>query len=302
MKPSSSSPRPKDKPKPCKALRFLYRTIPGRCCLKVLTSPKLADTVGFFLDTPFSKPLIKPFIRKNGIDMARYEQRPYRSYNDFFTRKIRGGSPFVSETPEAFIAPCDSRLSVYPIDDNSIFFIKNSFYRIEDLIGSKKIAPLFRGGWCMIFRLCVDDYHHYAYVDSGLTGKTRHIPGVLHTVQPIATESFNIYAHNTREVTFQKSDHFGRLAYIEIGAMMIGRIKNLHASGYLAQKGEEKGYFEYGGSTVVILAEKDRVILPREFLDNTAGGFETIVKIGETIGKRPDCNAATRDPNPESTA
>lgn len=280
----SLNERRKEIATPCRALRFFYHTWPGRCLLKIVASPGIAKLTGAFLDTGLSRPLIKKFIKKNNIDVSRYEERRYSSYNDYFTRRLKDGIFTVNETPGDLIAPCDSRVSIYPIDADSIFTIKNSLYRVSDLLGDEALAKRFEGGWCMIFRLCVDDYHRYYYVDSGSTGAARHIRGVLHTVQPIATERYNIYARNTREITLQDSDHFGTIAYVEVGAMMIGRICNHKKEKYTAAKGEEKGYFEYGGSTVVILIEKDRVEPDSELLTNTADGYETVVRLGETVG------------------
>lgn len=181
------------------------------------------------------------------------------------------------------ISPCDSKLSAYKICSRSIFRIKDSHYRIEDLLQNKSLAQQYSGGLCLIFRLEVDDYHRYCYIDDGEKGDNIYINGELHTVNPIALEHYNIYKRNCREYTILHTEHFGDVAQVEVGAMMVGRIANHHRE-YAFLRGEEKGMFLFGGSTIVLLIEKDRVRLDEDILRNTADGFETVVKYGEKIG------------------
>ena len=270
-------------PMPCKALRFLYRTLPGRILLRLLITPAVAKTGGFFMNSPLSKGMIKGFIKKNNIDTARYEDRTYRSYNDYFTRKHREGVTVFDTDPTHVNAPCDSRLSVYPINEDSIFKIKGSHYSVEELLEDASLAEHFRGGYAFIFRLSVDDYHRYHYIDSGVCEPSVKLRGVLHTVQPIATERYNIYKKNQREVTLQHTERLGDIAYVEVGALMIGKIKNHHRDKYTASRSEEKGYFEYGGSTVVILFEKDRIAPDTALLEATAQGLECRVRLEDTV-------------------
>lgn len=269
-----------------KALDFLYRTIAGRIFLKVLTMPVISKIVGAFMDSPMSVPMIKPFIRKSGINLSEYRRKKYKSFNDFFTRQIRPELRPIDMNAESLISPCDSKLTVYEINDRSIFKIKNSYYRINDLLRNNFIARRYRGGYCMIFRLCVDDYHRYCYIDNGIKTDNVHIKGELHTVNPIALEKYNIYKRNSREFTMLHTENFGDVVQIEVGAMLVGRIKNRHWNTHYFAKGEEKGMFEYGGSTVVLLFEKDSVSVDSDILANSAHGYETVVKYGEKIGTK----------------
>ena len=264
-------------------LKQLYGTAWGRCLLKVLTLPAVSAAAGAYMDSPLSKPLIKPFISKNGIDTSQYIMRDFRSYNQFFTRRIKPGMRPVDFTPGHLISPCDSKLSVYPINENSIFRIKDSHYRVRDLLNNDFLARRFEGGYCFIFRLEVDDYHRYCYIDSGTKTGNTFIKGELHTVNPIALERYNIYKRNCREYTLLHTDNFGDVAQIEVGAMLVGRICNRHEVCSF-HRGAEKGRFEFGGSTVVLLFGRDSVIPDPDLLRNTAGGFETVVKFGEKIG------------------
>lgn len=138
----------------------------------------------------------------------------------------------------------------------------------------------------MIFRLCVDDYHRYCYIDDGVKNEDIFIKGELHTVNPIALEKYNIYKRNCREYTMLHTENFGDVVQVEVGAMLVGRIKNRHWNTHYFSKGEEKGMFEYGGSTVVLLFEKDTVEVDKDILANSAKGIETAVKYGEKIGAK----------------
>ncbi len=264
-------------------LKKLYDTAYGRCLLKVLTLPAVSKAAGLYMDSPLSKPLIAPFIRKNDIDTSQYIMRDFRSYNQFFTRRIKPEKRPIDRVPSHLISPCDSKLSVYRIDSGSVFAIKGSHYRVCDLLKNSFLARRFEGGYCCIFRLEVDDYHRYCYIDSGRKSDNVFIAGELHTVNPIATKRYNIYKRNSREYTVLHTDNFGDVAQIEVGAMLVGRICNRHGVHEFV-RGEEKGRFEFGGSTIVLLFERDAIVPDPDLLKNTAEGFETVVKYGEKIG------------------
>lgn len=264
-------------------LKKLYGTAAGRCLLKVLTLPIVSKVAGTYMDSLLSKPLIEPFIRKNGIDTSDYIMRDFRSYNRFFTRRIKPEKRPIDRVPDHLISPCDAKLSVYRIDDRSVFRIKDSYYRVSDLLKNDFLARRLEGGYCFIFRLEVDDYHRYCYIDSGTKSDNTFIRGELHTVNPIAMKRYNIYKRNSREYTVLHTDNFGDVAQIEVGAMLVGRIRNRHGV-HTFVRGEEKGKFEFGGSTVVLLFERDTVTPDSDLLKNTANGFETVVKLGEKIG------------------
>jgi phosphatidylserine decarboxylase len=266
-------------------LKHLYGSVIGRVLLKTLTAPAVSRIAGCFMDSPASKVLIKPFIKKSGIDTSQYVMSGFSSYNDFFTRRIKKGRRPVDTVPEHLISPCDSKLTVYKISSRSIFSIKGSRYRVSDLLGNDFLAKRYCGGYCCIFRLEVDDYHRYCYIDSGVKSGNTFIGGELHTVNPVALERYNIYKRNCREYTVLHTDNFGDAVQVEVGAMLVGRIVNLHGEGPF-RRGEEKGRFEFGGSTIVLLFEKDSVVFDEDILKNSAEGIETVVKYGEKIGNK----------------
>lgn len=266
-----------------RVITFLYQNILGRLILKIICLPIISQLGGWFLNQKMSTVLIKNFVTKNHINLNEYEDKKYISYNDFFTRKIKSCYRPINENENAFISPCDSKLSVYKINEDSVFKIKNSLYKLEDLLNDKNLASRYKDGYCLIFRLCVDDYHRYCYIDSGTKGKNKVIKGKLYTVRPIVLENYNIYKENSREYTILETNNFGSVTQIEVGATLVGKIKNHHEE-YRFSKGEEKGLFEFGGSTIVLLIEMKRVNIDKEILDNTKNGYETVVKYGEKIG------------------
>lgn len=265
------------------SLYFLYDTTFGRCVLKVLTLPVVSKIVGAFMNSRLSTPMIKKFILKNNINMTEFENVKYKSYNDFFTRKILPEKRKVADNPTHFISPCDSKLTAYKITENAVFNIKGTNYSVEELLKNSKLASHYIGGTILIFRLSVDDYHRFCYTDDGYQEKNVHIKGILHTVQPISLKRYNIYKENSREYTVLHTKHFGDIIQVEVGALLVGKIKNLHEN-YTFKKGEEKGYFEFGGSTICQLV-RSNVVIDSDILENTHAGLETCVKYGERIGK-----------------
>lgn len=265
-----------------KFLQKLYGTAAGRMAVKVLCHPVVSRLGGWFLNTPVSKLGIKPFIRNNHIDMSEYEQRAFRSYNDFFTRKIRDGARPVNMSEDVLISPCDAKLSVYRIDKDSVFHIKNSDYTTESLLRNKRLAGAFEGGYCFLFRLTVDDYHRFCYADDGRKSRNFKIPGCLHTVNPAALDFADVYKENSREYTVIRTENFGDIVQMEVGAMMVGRIVNHKGIGRI-KRGAEKGYFEFGGSTVIVLVKKNIVNVRMDILKNMKDGYETKVRLGEEV-------------------
>lgn len=268
-----------------KILKFLYNTVPGRVVLKILTSPIISKIGGAYMDSGVSKMHIKGFIKNNHLDMSQYEQAEYKCFNDCFTRKILPEKRPVCMEKNTLISPCDARLSAYRINEESIFHIKHSIYKVADLIPKSKCAPDYQGGVCLVFRLCVDDYHRYGNVDNGEVVEHKAIKGKLHTVRPIAVNKYPVFTQNSREYSIIRTENFGTIAQIEVGAMMIGKIKNHHTSGMVA-RGTEKGMFLYGGSTIVVLIEKDKVKIPEKYFENTEKDIETRVLYGSKIGEK----------------
>ena len=268
-------------------LDMLYNTTFGRTLLKILTAPAVSAVVGKFMDSRVSALLIRPFARANNIDMSEYFTHDMKCFNDFFVRRtLPGMRPFDMENT-SFVSPCDGLLSVYEIEKGTVIPVKQAEYSIPRLLHSKKLARRFEGGYCLVFRLCVDNYHRYHYFDDGIKGSNHYIPGKLHTVQPVALESVPVFTENCREYTIMKTKNFGPVVQMEVGAMLVGKIVNHHGR-HVFRRGEEKGFLKYGGSTIILLFQKDRVFLYDEILQASALGVETPVVAGEKLGIRSE--------------
>lgn len=265
-------------------LKKLYGTFLGRCALKILVCRFVSNLGGWYMNSRFSKWQIESFIEKNNIDMSQFENRQFTSYNDFFTRKILPGKRPYSKDDNVLISPADAKLSCYRIDDKCRVTIKDTSYSLEELLEDKELANEYLNGYWLVFRLTVDDYHRYHYIDDGKIIGNKFINGKFHTVNPIANDYYPIYKQNTRSYTVIESKNFGKMVQMEVGAMMVGRIVNYPKK--QCYRDEEKGYFEFGGSTVVILLKENQAIIDEDIVKNTINDKETVVKLGESIGKK----------------
>ncbi|MBR1866370.1 MAG: phosphatidylserine decarboxylase [Lachnospiraceae bacterium] len=262
-------------------LRFLYDTIPGRILLRPLVSRPVSRMCGRFLDTGISTGLIRPFVRFHSMNLSDYDLRDIHSFNDFFCRRLRPGKRVIDPEPQHLIAPCDGLLRAYPIRNGLVVPVKESRFDIASLLQSRKLAARYDGGICVVFRLCVDNYHRYCYVDSGVKTGNRFLPGKLHTVRPIALRRVPVFAENCREYTLIRTKQHGTLLQMEVGALFVGRIQNLHGAG-ACERGQEKGRFLYGGSTVIVLLQRDTArLFPQYFRTD---GREMPVRMGQAIG------------------
>lgn len=269
-----------------KLLRILYKTAPGRVALNVLIRPVVSRTIGALLDTRPSAVLISSFVRKNHIDMSECEKNTFVSFNDFFKRRLKVGSRPICQEPGSFVSPCDGKLTVYDIEDSDqcTFNIKDSEYALDELLRDERLASRYKGGTMWLFRLCVDDYHRYIYNVEGKQSHVRRIEGLYHTVNPIASDIYKIYKENTREYCLIKTKEMGTIVHMEVGAMFVGRIENSHMKGCMVNKGQEKGNFAYGGSTIIILTQKGSVAPLGDISHNSGLDIETQVRQGQKVG------------------
>lgn len=267
-----------------RSLSFLYKTAVGRLFLKGITRPWISKIYGKYNDSKFSRRKISPFVKKYEIELSDYEKKEYQSFNDFFTRKILPNKRKFSKKETDFIAPADSRIMVYPVSENLLFPVKNSNYSVASILKDSTLAEKYKGGTCIVFRLCVDDYHRYCFFDSGVLSSTYSIPGRFHTVSPIVYDFYRVFQENSRQVSVLETDHFGTVAQVEVGALMVGKIVNHEIQTF--QRGEEKGYFEFGGSTIVLFLEPNQVEIDPCILEYTKQGIEVKVKLGTILGRK----------------
>ncbi len=271
-----------EKAKESASLRFLYHTFIGRLFLKLLIARWFSKMCGAFLNTRLSKVFIKGFVNNNNIDLSLFESDNFTCFNDCFCRKIKDGQRTIPEDDNVLFSPCDALLSAYHIKDDTVLAIKQSEYTVSSLLQNEELAKQYHDGICLVFRLCVNHYHRYCYPASGVKGDNIFIKGKLHTVRPIALLSCPVFTENCREYTVIDTDKFGKIVQMEVGAMMVGKIKNHHQSAKV-QRGTEKGMFLYGGSTIVMLLEKDKVTINRAFFEATENGNEIDVVMGQSL-------------------
>ena len=268
-------------------LKFLYNHPFGKLSLNLLFKRKLVSTAGgWFMSGSRSAKRIEGFINQHKMDLSDYlvPEGGYKTFNDFFYRKICDGArPLGSD----FVSPADGKIIVFnTIDRCTQFFVKGSSFNISDFLNSKKLAEKYEGGGLAIIRLAPTDYHRYHFPASGKADPSVKIKGPYYSVSPLALkQSVRILLENKREYTILKTSEYGDVVICDVGATMVGSIHQTYKANSDVKKGEEKGYFAFGGSTLVILIEKDKVKFDEDLIGNTQNGMETAVRMGETIAK-----------------
>lgn len=266
-------------------LRLLYRTIPGRFVLKILVQPWISVLAGRFLDSKYSVKLIRGFQKRNRIDLREIEvpEGGFRSFNEFFCRKRKSTGPALK--PGALVSPCDAYLSCVPIRKDILLSVKHAGFTLEELLQDKKLAEEFRNGYALIFRLTPAHYHRFSYAADGLVIRKKRIQGELHCVRPIATKTTPVYVQNTREYEVILSEQYGKIIQMEVGALLVGRIHNhnRYSEGRHVRAGSEKGYFEFGGSTIILLLQSGKVQLKEELLRTGDGEREISIRQNSSI-------------------
>jgi phosphatidylserine decarboxylase len=244
---------------------------------------------GKFQDLPTSRSKISKFIIQHDLDPEEIELplESYRSFNAFFSRQLKPDARPFNTDPDVFCAPADGKVLVYPqLQAETRIPVKGNSISIESLLASKATAQNYRRGTALIVRLAPHDYHRFHFPDRGKVNAARYIKGRYHSVNPIALAKVpNLYCYNKRSVTEFSSEHFGRIAYVEVGAITIGSIVQTYHPGTVA-RGQEKGYFQYGGSTLVLLFEPGAIAFDRDLVRDSANGLENQVLAGSKLGKK----------------
>lgn len=268
-------------------LWFLYRTIPGRMALRLLMQPKISKIAGGYLSSGASKWIVPHYIRKHKIDMSDIEipTGGFSSFNEFFTRKRK--TECFDVTFRHLISPCDGYLTFVNITENTVLNIKNTEFTVDDLLKDHQLAGNFKDGTALIFRLTPANYHRYCYVADGRILFQRKVQGVLHCVRPIALREVPVFVQNSREYQVLETEGFGTMIQMEVGALLVGKIRNkISASGYdYIRRGKEKGYFEFGGSTIILLLQKNTIRVNEKLYEKQDSNGEIPVCMGEFVAK-----------------
>jgi phosphatidylserine decarboxylase len=269
-------------------LNFLYENKLGHFLEESFLSRKLPSTLyGFYQSSGLSTKKIEPFVKAFKIPIEQYEKKNYTSFNDFFIRKFKPGVRKFETSPTKMAAFAEARYLAYEkIDAEQTFPVKGVDLTPEALLGRVDVARAFEGGSLLLARLCPVDYHRFHYPDEGRTWDSYRIHGKYHSVNPVALKSNSeIFFSNERQVTLLDTKHFGRIAYVEVGALLVGKIVQSHLRPDF-ERGDEKGYFLFGGSTVIVLGEPGAWKPSADLLQKTAEKQETLVLLGESVAER----------------
>lgn len=268
-------------------VQFMYGNPFGRGLGELLLSRRwFSQVYGWSQSTKLSGRKVEPFIARYGIPMDEYEPGPYRTFNEFFIRKFRDGArPFTRE-PGVMPAFAEARyLAWTAIEDDQTFPVKGHHLSAAALLENEALAKDFTGGPLLLARLCPVDYHRYHYPDDGRVLESYRAHGAYHSVNPVALKAkSDVLATNERHVSILETANFGKLAYVEVGAMCVGKIVQSH-EGPTFQRGEEKGYFLFGGSTVVVLGQPGRWQPDAVILEQTRQQRETLIRLGEPVAQ-----------------
>ena len=255
----------------------LSKIYSSKLITNIVTNKFISKIYGLYNKSIFSKHKINKFIKENNIDMSLYKDKKYHSFNEFFIREYK--TIKFNNNKKDFISPCDSKLLVYKIDKNLKVKVKNFEYTVEELL-NENIEEL-KDSYLFIYRLSVDDCHRYYYLDDGTLEKRVRIKGKLHTVSD-SSKDYKIYRENEREYSVLNTNNFGKVIYMEVGALLIGKIVNHDLKSF--KRGEEKGYFLPGGSTIIVIAKDIKV--DKDILEYSKKNIETLVSIGEKVGEK----------------
>jgi phosphatidylserine decarboxylase len=269
-------------------VRFMYGNPFGRGLGELLLSRRwFSRLYGWLQSTRWSGRKVEPFIARYGIPMDEYEAGPFPTFNDFFVRRFRDGARRFAAEPSVMPAFAEARyLAWTSIEDDQTFPVKGHHLSAAALLASDELARDFTGGPLLLARLCPVDYHRYHYPDDGRVVESYRAHGAYHSVNPVALKAkSDVLATNERHISILDTENFGKLAYVEVGAMCVGKIVQSH-TGSEFSRGDEKGYFLFGGSTVVVLGQPGRWQPDAELLQQTARQRETLVRLGEPVATR----------------
>lgn len=273
-------------------IAWAYDTIPGKAFLEsVIKRKAFSSILGLYYDLPASRRKIARFAQELEINLTEAElENPaeYKNFNHFFIRKLKEGARPINQETSHLVSPADGRILAYDnIDIHQVIQVKGQVYSLEKLLQDKPLAEQYQGGICIVVRLNPADYHRFHFPDRGIAGPAKTIPGSYYSVNPLAMKNIaNVYCQNKRELTLFASENFGEIIMVEVGATCVGSIVQTYVPEQPVEKGQEKGYFKFGGSTVILFLKQGQVKVDHDILHNTQLNLETRVLMGETIGKK----------------
>jgi len=271
-------------------LRWIYGSPLGKAALHTLVKRRAFSAwYGRRMSTPTSAKKIAPFIENYALDPEDFADPPesFASFNEFFFRRLKPQARPILDDPAAVVFPADGRhLGFQRALDIDSVFVKGQCFDLAKLLGDADLAARFAEGPVVLSRLCPVDYHRFHFPLAGTPGDSRIIPGPLFSVSPVALrEKLEYLWTNKRAVTLLDGGLFGTVAIIEIGATCVGSIRQTYAPGKAVEKGEEKGFFEFGGSSTITLFEPERVHLAQDLLEQSSRHTELYAQVGTLMGR-----------------
>jgi phosphatidylserine decarboxylase len=272
-------------------LRFAYQSAFGKCLHWPLFAGSLCSRLlGFYADSRFSRRRIAGTVKELGIDLSEVEMPDggFSSFNDFFTRKLKPGARPLAENEDCLISPADCRMLVYPkLSGDCCIPVKGTRFTVAELLGLEgaDLVEGFKDGALCICRLCPADYHRYHFPADGQLLKTWRLRGKYHSVHPLALQrGLRVFSENVRQVSILELKGFGKTAFIEVGAFGVASIQQTF-EGSAFRRGEEKGFFAFGGSTIILIFPAGRVNFSADLLEKSGENMECLVRMGEEIGR-----------------
>ncbi|CCE65131.1 hypothetical protein TPHA_0J03110 [Tetrapisispora phaffii CBS 4417] len=279
-------------------MRIIYNgKSPETKRFKVLLK-KMSIKQGRKFDSPSSIKQIEPFIKFHSLDMSQCQETTYTTFNEFFYRKLKEGARIPEgETANIFVSPADSRSVFFSsIDDSKRIWIKGSKFTLRKLIADYKPNTFKENSSSVaIFRLAPQDYHRFHSPCDGIIGKPLYVDGEYYTVNPMAIRSaLDVFGENIRIILPIYSEEFGEVLFIPVGAMMVGSIILSCEEGQKIHRGDELGYFKFGGSTIITILSSQNIIFDSDLLKNSSERIETLVRVGMSVGHTPNSQGFKR--------
>ncbi len=267
-----------------KWLVWLYNNPVGELSLQTLVKRKfVSDIYGRMMDAPRSAKKVPAFVKKYDIDLRITQKQHFDSFNDFFVRKLKPDAREINPDPEVVVSPDDGKILVFEDIGNQDFFVKGHRFNIYSFLSDSSLAEKYLDGSLMIIRLAPPDYHRFHFPVNGSISALTKVRGDYFSVSPIALRKImEVFCLNKREYVEISTRNFGEVIMAEVGATMVGTIIQTYNDS-VAVKGEEKGYFKFGGSTVILIFENGKIRIDEDLVINSRKKLETTVILGERI-------------------
>lgn len=254
--------------------------------------PFFSALFGFWQRLPITRHKITSFVQDFDVDVSEFEKpvEQFSCFDDFFVRKLKRSSRPIAAGKNRAVIPADGRYWFYEkISSSNYFNIKGEKFDLAKLLEDDDLAKHYYEGSMAIARLCPSDYHRFHFPCDGVPSETKLINGWLYSVNPAALKKdLQIFTKNKRTLCQIESEVFGKVLFMEIGATSVGTIHQTYQPFRGYEKGDEKGYFSFGASSLVILFEPDRIQFDSDLLEATRSGYEMRCLMGQSMGMATD--------------